>query len=107
MDQRVSIYNREAPLYSIPHFVTKLRAINYVFRTGEGSSDSSDLELRVPFDLPLTGYRKQGIVMKGILPHIGDRELMLVIYLIPPDKPWVWNIRYMDPDSQNNVWTPS
>ena len=34
----------------------------YVVCPGAGSSDSPDLELRVPFDLPLTGYRKQGNV---------------------------------------------
>ena len=28
----------------------------------EGGTGSSDLELQVPFDLPLTGYKKEGIL---------------------------------------------
>jgi hypothetical protein len=34
-----------------------------------------------------------------------DQNPLIPIYFA--DKPWVWNVRYMEPDSQGNVWTPS
>lgn len=48
----------------------------------DGAEATDQPAISVPFDLPLTAYNKD-------------------------DQPWIWNARYMKPDSRGNSWTPS